>query len=131
MPAALSPRAVAALAGLAREAPLPVAVQGGCMAPLLADGGRTAVAAARFYWPGDVLAFAGPDGRLALHRLLGYRLHRGRLAFLTQGDGNAAHDFPVAPERVVGRAAVRVPAAARLRALARFATLAWRRLASG
>jgi hypothetical protein len=89
------------------------------------------VRAARFYWPGDVLAFAGADGRLVLHRLLGYRLHGGRLAFVTRGDGNPRHDFPVAPARILGRAAVAVPFRVRLRALAGCLAIPWRRLTLG
>jgi len=101
------------------------------MAPAVAGGSVAAVRAARFYWPGDVLAFAGVDGRLVLHRLLGYRLHRGRLAFVTRGDGNPSHDFPVAPARVLGRAVVAVPIRARLWALARGLAIPWRRLSPG
>jgi signal peptidase I len=123
-----SPQVFAALAELAREEAVPVAVAGDCMAPVIEEGSVAAVRAARLYWPGDVLAFAGADGRLVLHRLLGYRLHRGRPAFVTRGDGNPVHDFPVAPARVLGRAAVAVPLGARLAALAGWLGIAWRRL---
>ncbi|HEV3077770.1 MAG TPA: S24/S26 family peptidase, partial [Thermoanaerobaculia bacterium] len=72
-------RVAAALRELARELPLAVTVRGECMAPRLRDGDRVAVAPARRYWPGDIVAFHTPQGRLALHRLLGYRLAAGRL----------------------------------------------------
>ncbi|HEY0781001.1 MAG TPA: S24/S26 family peptidase, partial [Thermoanaerobaculia bacterium] len=80
----LAPRALSGLRELAREGPIAVAVRGGCMAPLVVDGGRVEIVAARRYWPGDVVAFAAADGRLSLHRLLGYRPLGGRLAFVTQ-----------------------------------------------
>lgn len=118
---------VAALRDLAREGEIPITVAGDCMAPRLPAAVVAGVAAARFYWPGDVLAFHGADGRLVLHRLLGYRLHRGRFAFVTRGDSSPIHDFPVPPSRVLGRARVpgRVPD--RLRALARGLSIVFRR----
>ncbi|HXO41719.1 MAG TPA: S24 family peptidase, partial [Thermoanaerobaculia bacterium] len=50
-------RVAAALRELARELPLAVTVRGECMAPRLHDGDRVAVAPARRYWPGDIVAF--------------------------------------------------------------------------
>src|SRR5260370_42202504 len=79
-------RVAAALREMARGRPLAVTVRGECMAPRLRDGDRVAVAPARRYWPGDIVAFHTPQGRLALHRLLGYRLAAGRLACVTRGD---------------------------------------------
>lgn len=124
----------AALRDLAREAPVEVAVRGGCMAPGLADGDRVRVAAARFYWPGDVVVFRAPDGRLLAHRVLGYRFHRleGRgglaLALVTRGDSCAVHDAPVPLARVLGRVAGAAPGpAVRAAALGRFLGLALRR----
>lgn len=124
----------AALRDLAREAPVEVAVRGGCMAPRLAEGDRVRVAAARFYWPGDVVVFRAPDGRLLAHRVLGYRFHRfqgrGGLALVTRGDSCVVHDAPVALVRVLGRVLGAAPGpAARASALGRFLGLAlrWRR----
>jgi hypothetical protein len=120
----------AALRDLAREAPVEVEVRGDCMAPGLADGDRVRVAAARFYWPGDVVVFRAPDGRLLAHRVLGCRLHGGALALVTRGDSCVVHDAPVPLARVLGRVAAAAPGpAARAAALRRFLGLAlrWRR----
>jgi hypothetical protein len=119
-------RVAAALRELARELPLAVTVRGECMAPRLRDGDRVAVAPARRYWPGDIVAFHTPQGRLALHRLLGYRLAAGRLACVTRGDRCSLPDPPLAPERLLGRAAVRPTARERARAAMALFALALR-----
>jgi len=121
----------AALRDLAREAPVEVEVRGGCMAPRLADGDRARVAAARFYWPGDVVVFRAPDGRLLAHRVLGYRFHRFQgklgLALVTRGDSCVVHDAPVPLARVLGCVAGATPSPAdRAAALRRFLGLALR-----
>lgn len=122
-------RTFTALRELAREAPVEVRVRGGCMAPLLTDGVRVRVAAARVYWPGDVVVFRAPDGRLLAHRLLGYRLHAGSLALVTRGDSCPVHDAPVPLGRVLGRIAAVTPGPRdRVAALRRFFGLALSRL---
>lgn len=124
------PRVFEALRRIAREGPVEVSVRGDCMAPLLTDGARVRVAAARIYWPGDVLVFRGADGRLLAHRLLGYRPYGGGLALVTRGDGCAVHDAPVPPAAVLGRIAAAGPSlAVRISALRRFfgLVLRWRR----
>jgi hypothetical protein len=98
----------AALQGLARESPVEVCVRGDCMAPHFADGDRVRVAAARVYWPGDVVVFRAPDGRLLAHRLLGYRLWKqgpwqDGFALVTRGDACTVHDSPVPRRAVLGR----------------------------
>lgn len=105
-----------ALRGLVREAPVEVTVRGSCMAPRLADGERVRIAAARFCWPGDLVAFQAGDGRLRLHRVLGYRPWQGRIALITRGDRCPCHDSPVPLDRLLGRAAAPVRFADRLRA---------------
>jgi hypothetical protein len=118
-----------ALRGLAREAPVDVVVRGDCMLPLLTDGERVRVVAARLYWPGDVLVFRAPDGRLLAHRLLGYRPWAGRLALVTRGDACVVHDAPVALAAVLGRIDGLHPRAAlRWRSFLRFIALAIRRV---
>jgi hypothetical protein len=118
-----------ALRDLAREQPVEVTVRGGCMAPLLADGERVAVAPARIYWPGDVVVFQAADGRLLVHRLLGWRPWAGSLACVTRGDGCPCHDAPVPRDRLLGR--VIAPARARPRWTERLrAGLAFLRLAA-
>lgn len=122
----------AVLRDLAREAPMTCRVRGSSMAPLLADGDRVEVAARRCYWPGDVIAFEAADGRLVVHRLIGYRPVRRGWRLVTRGDAAPAADVPVAPVRVLGRVvggegsprAVRVSPVWRLRALGRFAAAA-------
>jgi len=105
-----------ALRDLAREGPVEVTVRGSCMAPRIADGERVRVAAARFCWPGDLVAFQAGDGRLRLHRVLGYRPWKGKIALITRGDGCPCHDGPVPLGRVLGRMAGPVRLADRLRA---------------
>jgi hypothetical protein len=118
-----------ALRELAREAPVEVEVRGDCMAPFLADGARVRVAAARFYWPGDVVVFRAPAGRLLAHRLLGYRLYAGSLALVTRGDSCPVHDAPVPLDRVLGRIEAAAPGlGGRADALRRFFGLALARL---
>ena len=119
----------AALQGLAREAPVEVCVRGDCMAPHFADGDRVRVAAARVYWPGDVVVFRAPDGRLLAHRLLGYRLWKGGLVLVTRGDACAVHDSPAPRSAVLGRiAAARPSLRKRAAAVFGFLGLAVRRL---
>lgn len=126
--AAGEPRIFEALRRLAREGPVEVSVRGDCMAPLFADGDRVQVAAARAYWPGDVVVFRAPDGRLLAHRLLGYRPYAGSFAFVTRGDACVVHDAPVPSAAVLGRVDAARPALAlRARAVLRFLGLALRR----
>jgi signal peptidase I len=132
-----SDRVFAALQGLAREAPVEVCVRGDCMAPHFADGDRVRVAAARVYWPGDVVVFRAPDGRLLAHRLLGYRLWkqgpwRDGFALVTRGDACIVHDSPVPKAAVLGRVdAARPSFRGRAEAILGFLGLVLRRLGSG
>jgi hypothetical protein len=128
-PEPLRPGVFEALRDLARESSVEVDVRGSCMAPRTADGQRVRIAAARVYWPGDVVAFQAGDGRLRIHRLLGYRPYRGGIACVTQGDHCPCHDGAVPAGRVLGRIVEPVRLSERLRAVLsafRLAAGAWR-----
>jgi len=120
---------------LVRETALEVPVAGQCMAPLLVEGERVGLEPARLLWPGDVVAFRSADGRLLLHRFLGYWPTSRGLRLLTQADSAPAPDAPVEPASVIGRLAertgrpFRVPTRTRLSATARFLSLALRAVA--
>jgi Peptidase S24-like len=116
-PTAFRPRLRAALRELARERPVALTVRGDCMAPRLRDGQRVEVAPARRYWPGDIVAFETPQGRIAVHRLLGCRRLNGRLVYLTRGDRSAMADSPVPPDHLVGRTLTPPAVAERARAV--------------
>ena len=118
------PAVAAALGELAREGPLAAVVRGGSMAPPFADGERVEIAPARWAWPGDVVAFRAADGRIVVHRVLGFRLHGGRLALVTRGDAAPRPDPPVAPDCLLGRVRARVGVALRLRSAGSFIALA-------
>ncbi|HSF42168.1 MAG TPA: S24/S26 family peptidase [Thermoanaerobaculia bacterium] len=121
-----------ALRGFAREGTVSVRVRGDCMVPFLADGSQVEVAAARLYWPGDVVVWSAPEGGLVAHRLLGYRLHRGALALVTRGDSAAVHDSPVPLSRVLGRVSgAGVSLSARGAAVRAFLGIALARLVRG
>lgn len=115
-----------ALRDLARQGPVEVTVRGSCMAPRIADGARVRVAAARLYLPGDIVAFQAGDGRLRLHRLLGYRPFGRGVAAVTRGDGCPCHDGVVPFRRLLGRVVEPVGLAVRLRAALSALRLAWR-----
>lgn len=120
---------------LAAEGPLAVRVRGGSMAPLLRDGDRVEIAPARWPLPGDLVAFEAADGRLVVHRLLGYRWTAGGLACVTQGDAGPAPDSPVPRGRLLGRvvapAQVLPSPARRARALLALARWVLARVARG
>jgi len=92
-----------ALKGLAEQAPVRVRVCGQSMAPLLPAGAEVEIWSRRFYWPGESVAFRATDGRLLIHRLLGYRPHGWGLRLVTQGDAAPTPDPPVALSAVIGR----------------------------
>ncbi len=121
-----------ALQSLAAETPLPMRVRGDCMAPLVQDGARVAIAGpASRYWPGDVVAMRLAGSGLALHRVLGAYRRRGAWRYLTQGDRALGPDRAVTAAEILGRIRggdcsprlIQVPVWHRLRALGRFAVV--------
>jgi len=113
-----------ALRDVARTDGVAVRVDGACMHPVLEDGTVVEVRAARFYWPGDIVAFAGPAGGLTVHRVIGFGPAAwtrpwGAWAVWTQADGAAVPDAPVALDRLLGRVAGSPAAGARARAALR------------
>ncbi len=116
------------LRDLARRGEVTLAVAGGCMQPTLRDGSRVRVRARRWYWPGDVVAFRRRDGRLLVHRVLGYGLGRDGWTLLARGDRLSREDRPVPLGSVIGgvvatvdrRGPLEVSWADRLRACRRY-----------
>ena len=124
----VSTTVVRALRNLAEDAPLELRVSGECMAPLLESGAMVQVVRRPFYWPGDPLVVHAPDGRLLVHRLLGFYPRARRLRWLTQADNARWPDAAVPAERIIGRVCggdcaarlIRAPLAARWRAARQF-----------
>jgi len=114
---------LAPLRALAAEAPLALRVTGGSMAPAIPAGAAVTVRPAARCLPGDVVAFRGRDGRLRVHRALGWLPARGGARLLARGDAAAGRDPAVAAADLLGRvetvdgAPFKVHPADRLRAL--------------
>lgn len=112
---------------LSTVAELYLRVSGKCMVPALLPGKQVRVSRQRLYLPGDVLAVMMPSGQLRVHRLVGYRWHRGGLAVITAPDNQRGFDSPVWLNFVLGRVVQRdreirfvVSPKTRLRAVARY-----------
>lgn len=73
------------------------------MLPTLEPGSRIRISWRRLLLPGDVIAFENSDGRVLVHRVLGPRPIRGRLAWMTRADATGQIDPPVSTDRVIGR----------------------------
>ena len=121
-------RVLRALRELCAEQPLAVRVTGDCMAPLAHDGDIVKVSRARFYWPGDVITFRHSDGRLLMHRLIGYWLTAGGLGIITQADSSSSCEAAFGLDSVIGKVTggdgsssmVEVPISHRFWAVGRF-----------
>ncbi|MDH3404971.1 MAG: S26 family signal peptidase [Acidobacteriota bacterium] len=96
-------RTAAILRDIAAHEPVSMIVAGGCMRPCLETGDRIRVRGGRIYWPGDVVAFHREDGRLLVHRVLGYFPGRRGWSIVAKGDGLSREDEPVARRAVIGR----------------------------
>lgn len=131
----ISLQTTAVLRELAASEPVSLTVNGSCMHPTLADGDRIRVRRGRCYLPGDLLAFRRSDGRLLVHRLLGYTIGRHGLRVLARGDRLSREDEPVALTQVVGRVIATghhrtsVQWVARLRAVLHYLRVTLRRFA--
>lgn len=102
-------------------------IDGGCMTPDLAHHRPVRVERAGFFWPGDVVVFHCPyQGRLLMHRCLGYVRRRGTWTLMTMADRGIKPDVLVDLPRVLGRIAwhadapYRVPARKRIASLRRY-----------
>jgi hypothetical protein len=114
------------LRDLALAGPVALRIRGSSMLPRLREGDRVELRARRFYLPGDIVAFRGLDGRLLVHRVVGFRLRHGRVELVAKGDAAARSDAPIPLSSVIGRAAnVRVNWRERASALSAFAGIAF------
>ena len=133
---ASSDHVVRALRELASEKPLRLRVEGTSMTPLALPGQCVEISRARFYLPGDVIAFRAGDGRLWLHRVLGYWPRGWRLGLVTRGDASPSYEAAFGLDDVVGKVRggecspllAGVPVRHRLWAVGRFLALVGRRL---
>jgi hypothetical protein len=116
----VTPVLLASVRGLAAEGGIVLRVAGGCMVPHLDDGATVAVAPARWYWPGDVVACLAA-GRIVAHRVIGYRPKAGQFLVMTQADSAATPDSPVPLDRVLGRLSAPVSLRDRVSAAGRWA----------
>lgn len=127
-------RATAALRAFAATEPVELTVAGHCMEPLIPHGARITIRR-RAYLPGDVVAFRRADGRLLVHRVLGFYVGRRGATVVAQGDRLSREDEPVPLDRVLGRVLacdgrpLAVTTAQRLRSARRFARALLRRSA--
>jgi len=96
-------RVLGALRDLANEKCLSIRVRGDSMAPILPDGSTVEVAPRNVYLPGDVIAFAAPNGSLRVHRVIGYQPDVSGWQLVTKGDNTTWIDTPIAVDQVLGR----------------------------
>jgi signal peptidase I len=119
------PIVFAALAGMAAEAPIELAVRGTSMAPHLREGDRVQISRATRYRAGEILVFRNSVGDLVAR-------------FVLRGDAAPAADGLVPPAAILGRVVggdvprrlVEVPWHDRWRARWRFLAYAFSRLLS-
>lgn len=115
---------LAALRALLADGPLELRLNGECMAPALGDRATVRLRAVGVVWPGDVVAYARGDGRLVVHRVVGWRPG----AIFTQADHSDTADGAIPRADVLGSVDLAVSVRDRLRALGRFGRLVRARL---
>lgn len=78
---------------------------GGSMYPFVRDGDVLQVEPVRLssVRVGDVVLFQDAEDRLTVHRVIGIRRDRNRVALVTKGDSSCRPDSPVYPEQILGR----------------------------
>jgi len=121
---------------LAGQHALPIVVRGDCMRPLIHHGARLFIEPENFYWPGDIIVFRNRHGQLVTHRLLGSYRYQGELRHITRADTSLQPDEVIRAGQILGRVTdgechpdvTDIPAPARLRALAGFASVMLQKL---
>ncbi|MCA9582478.1 MAG: hypothetical protein KC416_11835 [Myxococcales bacterium] len=101
--ARLRPKIVRMLTDLAREEPVALGVSGRCMEPAIESGSVVSIEGQTVYFPGDVVAVRLPDGRVVLHRFLGYRPLGARLGVVTCADNARIPDAAAPASSVIGK----------------------------
>jgi len=88
---------------MARRDELEIPIHGNCMLPSLRDGDVGLVRPARAYWPGQILVFVDPIGRILCHRLLAVVRNPQGWRYYCRGDHSPGLDAAVGSERILGR----------------------------
>ena len=91
------------LKDFARHGPLTVRINGTCMNEAVSSGSNVRLAASKFYWPGDILAFKRGGDEIVSHRFLGYVPGRRGWLVITRADTAKRADVPIRPADVLGR----------------------------
>ena len=91
------------LKDFARQGPLTIRINGTCMHEAVSSGSNVRLAANRFYWPGDILAFKRGGDEIVSHRFLGYVPGRRGWVLITRADTAKRADGPIRPADVLGR----------------------------
>jgi len=122
------------LGGLAALSDLTIRVSVRCMSPVIPEGAELRVRRHRLYWPGDVVVFRRHDGRLLVHRVIGWYYRESRWKLMTRADNASSADAAITAEHIVGAvshvngAAWRVPLPHRLHAINQFAGISLARI---
>jgi hypothetical protein len=80
-----------------------ITISGLCMEPVLRSGDKVKVEAASWYFPGDIIVFAEPGGRLVAHRLLGTTLTSKGWRHMTRPDNGHRIDALHHASHVMGK----------------------------